>query len=173
MFDKTKTMTKETKDIFRLFLAIIFVSFWIILVSSCGVRKAHKTNVKEDIKTEIATTDKKDVETKTETKTVVLDEINELEITPIDTSKILIINGKTYKNAKVKIFHRKTATNTTAKAIVKDNSVKTAKESSVLKSRTVEKQVERKSYPFAKFLWLLIPIAIYLFWKYKYKIIGL
>jgi len=140
---------------------------------SCSTRKVQKSSTKEEAKTEQATTEKKDITAEKEAKTVINDESNEMEITPIDTAKVLIINGKTFKNAKVKILHRKTATNITAKETVKDKTKSENKAITAVKKQATTKDIEKKSNPFLPLLWLLIPAGIYLVWKYKYKIIGL
>ena len=159
-------------DIRKLLITLLALSL-IALLSSCGSRKVQKSNVKEEVKTEQAVIEKKDIETKTETKTVVNDQSNEMEITPIDTSKVLIINGKTYKNAKVKIVNRKVNTTIAEKATVKDNSVIDTRVKNSSKNATKVKNTERKSNPFTSLLWLLIPALIYAAWKYKFKLIGL
>lgn len=169
---KTKTMNLNLFDIRKLMITLLMLSLlWLLM--SCGTRKTQKSNVKEETKTEQSTTDKKDIEIKTDTKTVINDESSELEITPIDTSKVLIINGKTYKNAKVKITNRKTETKIDAKETVKDLSKSETKAIIAVKKQTRVKDTERKSNPFLPLLWLLIPATIYAVWKYKYKIFGL
>ena len=159
-------------DIRKLLITLLALSL-IALLLSCGTRKVQKSNVKEEVKTEQAVIEKKDIEIKTETKTVVNDQSNEMEITPIDTSKVLIINGKTYKNAKVKIVNRKVNTTIAEKATVKDLSTHETKAIITVKKQEVKRNVERKSNPFTSLLWLLIPALIYAAWKYKFKLIGL
>jgi len=165
-------MNQNLIDVRKLMITLLMLSL-IWLLCSCGTRKVQKSSTKEENKIEQSTKINNDIETKTETKTVINDESNEMEIAPIDTAKVLIINGKEFKNAKVKILHRKTDTNITAKETVKDKT--TIKNEAVIasKKQTTTKDIEKKSNPFTPLLWLLIPAAIYLIWKYKYKIIGL
>jgi len=162
----------DLKETFKLLVTLLALSL-LVLMCSCGSRKVQKSNVKEETKTEQSTTEKKDIETKTETKTVINDETNEIEITPIDTSKVLIINGKTYKNAKVKILNRKSKTDITAKETVKDKTKSETRAITATKKQTRVKDIEKKTNPFTSLLWLLIPVIGYLIWKYKYKLIGL
>ena len=149
----------------------ILLLLLIIILSSCGTRKVKKTDIKEESKTEQAATKKKDIESKTETNTVINDESNDVEITPIDTSKAIIINGKTYKNAKVKFVNRKSQTAITKKETVRDLSKQETKAIITVKKQEVKRDIERKSNPFLPLLWLLIPAICYLIWKYKYKFI--
>ena len=143
----------------------------IIILSSCGVRKVKKSDVKEETKTEQSTTKANDIESKKETNTVINDESNEIEVTPIDTSKAIIINGKSFKNAKIKIINRKIKTKIDAKETVRDLSKQETKAIIAVKKQEVKRDIERKSNPFLPLLWLLIPAIGYLIWKYKYKFI--
>jgi hypothetical protein len=145
---------------------IVYSNFWkattIILLlvfgCSCGARKVEKSTIKEEIKTE----KKIDSTAQKETKTVINDETNEIEITPIDTSKVLIINGKTYKNAKFKISNRKTKTDISAKE--KIQLTKNVK-SNIVKSNIVKKT--EKQY---NVFWLfLIPVIAYFYLFYFKK----
>lgn len=151
----------------------ILLLLLIIILSSCGTRKVKKSDVKEETKTEQSTTKANDIESKTETNTVINDESNDVEITPIDTSKAIIINGKTYKNAKVKFVNRKSQTAITKKETVRDLSKQETKAIIAVKKQEVKRNVERKSNPLLPLLWLLIPAIGYLIWKYKYKLIEL
>lgn len=165
-------MNQDLNDIRKVMITLLMLSLlWLLM--SCGTRKVQKSVIKENTTTEKTTTDKKDIESKTDTKTVINDESSELEITPIDTSKVLVINGKTYKNAKVKIINRKVNTTIAEKATVKDLSKSETKAIIAVKKQTSAKDTERKSNPFLPLLWLLIPASIYAVWKYKYKIFGL
>ena len=149
----------------------ILLLLLIIILSSCGVRKVQKSDVKEETKTEQSTTKANDIESKTETNTVINDESNDVEITPIDTSKAIIINGKSFKNAKIKIINRKIKTKIDAKETVRDLSKQETKAIIAVKKQEVKRDIERKSNPFLPLLWLLIPAIGYLIWKYKYKFI--
>lgn len=162
----------DLKEIFKLLVTLLTLSL-IVLLCSCGTRKVQKSSIKEEAKTEQSTTEKKDIEIKTDTQTVINDESQEMEITPIDTAKVLIINGKIFKNAKVKFVSKKINTTIAKKEIVKDKSKNTNfVKTDIVKTNNV-KNVERKSNPFLPLFWLLIPVIGYLIWKYKYKLIGL
>jgi len=165
-------MNLKLIDLFRVLITLLAFSL-IMLTCSCGARKVQKSIIKEETKTEQATTEKKDITIDNQTKTVINEDADEIEVKPIDTSKAIIVNGKTYKNAIVTLRKKKVNTVIENKEIVKDNSVKTVKEVKESKSQSNTKDVERKSNPFLPLLWLLIPIIGYLVWKYKYKIIGL
>ena len=165
-------MTPDLKENYKILVTLIAISL-LVLLCSCGSRKVQKSDVKEETKTEQSTTKANDIESKTETNTVINDESNDVEITPIDTSKAIIINGKTYKNAKVKFLNRKSQTAITKKETVRDLSKQETKAIIAVKKQEVKRDIERKSNPLLPLLWLLIPAIGYLIWKYKYKLIGL
>ena len=161
-------MNPDLNDIRKLLITLLALSL-IVLLCSCGTRKVQKSIVKEDTKTEQATTEKKDITSNKETNTVINDESNEIEVTPIDTSKALIINGKTFKNAKVKIIHKKINTTIAEKATVKDLSKYETKAITTVKKQEVKRNVERKSSNLWFLLWLLIPIGLYLLYRFVLK----
>jgi len=163
----------DLKETFKLLVTLLALSLLVLLCSCSGTRKVQKSVVKESLSTEQSTTEKKDIETKTETQTVINDESNEMEVIPLDITKPFLINGKSYFNAKVKLTHRKNKTEITAKETVKDLSKYETKAIIAVKKQTRVKDTEKKSNPLLPLLWLLIPAGVYLIWKYKYKIIGL
>lgn len=83
-------------------LIIIALSF---LVMSCASRKVAKEETIE--KTEVKSTSKIQTEVKTETKVLDTSTIDEIEIVPIDNSKPIVVDNKTYFNAKIKHVKRK------------------------------------------------------------------
>ena len=162
----------DLNSIKKLLITLLALSL-ITLLMSCGSRKVQKSVIKENTTTEIATTEKKDIVIDNQTKTVINEDADEIEVKPIDTSKAIIVNGKTYKNAIVTLRKKKVNTVIENKEIVKDNSVKIVKVVTETKKDNKEIAIERKSNPFLQLLWLLIPLIGYLVWKYKYKFIGL
>lgn len=98
---------------------IILVSLF--LVVSCGVRKVKKSEVKKDSLSQIDTKE----EIKTEIKNDIC--IDEFTITPLDFSKEITINGKSYKNVVLK--YKKTKDNTLlveTKKLSKNEVIKTS-----------------------------------------------
>ncbi len=165
-------MKINLETIIKTFITLL-VATAILMMYSCGPRKVQKSIVKEETKTEQATTEKKDITIDNQTKTVINEDADEIEVKPIDTSKAIIVNGKTYKNSIVTLRKKKVNIVIENKEIVKDLSVKTAKAIITAKKQEVKLDLERKSNPFLPLLWLLIPLGLYLIWKYKYKFIGL
>lgn len=129
---------------------IILVSLF--LVVSCSVRKVQKSEVKKDSLSQIDT--KEDI--KTEIKNDIC--IDEFTITPLDSSKQITINGKTYKNVVLK--YKKTKDNTLRTEIKK-----------LSKSATVKTSFKEFKKETISFNWwwllllLLIPIGYYTYKK--------
>ena len=115
-------MNLKLIDLFRVLITLLAFSL-IMLTCSCGTRKVQKTIIKEETKTEQATTEKKDISIDNQTKTVINEDAEEIEVKPIDTSKTITVNGKTYKNAIVTLRKKKVNTVIENKEIVKDNTV--------------------------------------------------
>jgi len=136
------------------------------LIVGCGTRKTQQT--KTDVTTKEVTTDNSVIETKTDTNTKVIDctLTDEIEIIPIDNTKEIVVNGKTYKNVRLK--SKKTKNNVTTNKVEKvakkqQNAIKIKSKASI---EVKQKETERNS----NYWWLLLLIPIYLLYrKYKHK----
>jgi hypothetical protein len=145
---------------------VLFLIATIICATSCGTRKTNQT--KNDVTTKEVVTDNSVIETKTDTNLKVIDctSTDEIEIIPIDNTKEIIVNGKTYKNVSIK--QRKVKNNVTTNKVEKvakkqQNAIKTKSKASI---EVKQKETERNS----NYWWLLLLIPIYLLYrKYKHK----
>jgi hypothetical protein len=150
-----------------LLLAIVLALLGAIFLTSCGSRKVAKSETKEQEQK----TEKINLETETRvtdnTKIVDTSTTDEIEIVPVDNTLPFTINGKEYKN--VKIRHKKSKNNIT---IAKDVKIQhnAQKEAVVMvkRNKVIEvKQIERKN-SYWWLLWFLLLIPIYFGYK-KYK----
>ena len=154
-----QTIILRYKGSIIFWLSVILLSILISTISSCSTRKVVVDEVKKDILSQISTK----IETKEDIKIQTKNDIitDEFTITPLDTCKDIVINGITYKN--VVLSYKKTKDNTIQ---VQDKKVsKNEDKEQIFKSTIIEKkkEIERTSYPY----WLLlIPIALYLIYKY-------
>ena len=159
------TTTPNNKGNDTMIIAFILAIVIIACLSSCSTRKVNKTEVKEtEVKTEVIA-EKINTDVSENTKVIDTSTSDEIEFIPIDNSKPIIVNGKSYFNTKIK--HSKKKNNI---SIVKDKKVsQTAEKSANLtykKDKVIEiKTTERKSFNFWWLLLLLIP-AIYYFRKH-------
>jgi len=150
-----------------LLLAIVLALITAIVLTSCGSRKVSKSEIKEEgQKTEKSTLE---TETKVTNNTKILDSstTDEIEISPISDTIPMVVNGITYKNAKIKRSKKKNNI-----SIVKDVKVQHNAQKSDLKvvksNRIIEvKQTERKE-SYWWLLWFLLLIPIYILYK-KFK----
>ena len=159
---------------------LIYILVSIIFIS-CGSRKVSKTNLEEkkdsvsvvDVKTEIKTNENTEINNNSK-----IDKTeDEFIIEPIDNTKEIVVNGKTYKN--VKIRHKKTKDNslhTNQKKVSKNalkQQIKHSKQvvstSKVLKEKKIEKKESLVKY----FYYLIIFIILYIIYKYKNYIFKL
>ena len=161
------------------------MKYIIILVTlmflSCGSRKVNKTNLEEK-KDSISVVDvKTDTKINEDTQESNISKIDKTEyefiIEPIDTSKEIVVNGKTYKN--VKIRHKKRKDNslhTNQKKVVKNalkQQIKHSKQvvstSKVLK----EKKIDKKESLVIYIYYLIIFIILFIIYKYRFNILKL
>lgn len=150
-----------------LLIAIILALLGAIFLTSCGSRKVNKSETKEqEQKTEKITL---------ESETSVTDNIkiidtsicDEIEIVPVDNTLPFTINGKEYKNAKIR--HKKSKNNISIEKDVKvQHNAKKEGIVMVKRNKVIEvKQTERKE-SYWWLLWFLLLIPIYFGYK-KFK----
>jgi preprotein translocase subunit SecF len=159
---------------------LIYILVSIVFIS-CGSRKVSKTNLEEkkdsvsvvDVKTEIKTNENTEINNNSK-----IDKTeDEFIIEPIDNTKEIVVNGKTYKN--VKIRHKKTKDNSlhiNQKKVSKNalkQQIKHSKQvvstSKVLK----EKKIDKKESLVIYIYYLIIFIILYIIYKYKNYIFKL
>jgi len=169
-------MIHKSTKILLIETALAIITF--LLMTSCSARKVNKstTETMETAKTEIVTLDSSKTTTKVDTNENYSQNEEEEEITfvPVDNSKPITINGKTYFNTILKSKKKKSSTNI-VKAVkvaqIKQKAVKTsAKDESSKTAKQDIKVIDKKANYFWLF-WLLLLIPTYfLLQKFKDKI---
>jgi hypothetical protein len=143
-------------------LKTLLLFFLVFLLVGCGARKVQKsTEVQKETTTEAVKID----EVKTDnTKINIVETCDETIIEPIDTIAPMIVDGKVYKNARLRHLNKKTHTNI-AKEVKK---VMTATKQAEKKTsrENIKKDIQKKSFSWWWWLLLIIPIY-YLFRKCK------
>jgi hypothetical protein len=150
-----------------LLVAIVTALIAAIVLTSCGSRKVAKSETKEQeqkiekitLETETRVTDN--------TKIIDTSTTDEIEISPLSDTLPMVVNGITYKNAKIR---RKKSKNNIS--VVKDVKIQhNAQKEAVMmvkRNKVIEvKQTERKD-SYWWLLWFLLLIPIYFLYK-KYK----
>jgi len=158
-------MTSHNKNYIYFWICIL-LSTCAVLLASCSSRKVVIDEVKKDsvsqISTKIATKEVLDIKNETD---IVIDE---LVITPLDTCKDIVIDGKVYKNVVLTYKKKKDKSIYTEKKI----SSKIEDKQQSTKEKTVEKkkEVERKSF---NILWIIIISFIVVVWLNKQYLLSL
>jgi hypothetical protein len=138
-----------------------------IFATSCSTRKVAKSEVKETTEVKAIDTTKTVTNTQKFERSVDTSTVSEIEIVPIDITKPMVINGKTYTNA---ILKRKvTKLNKVVEIDTKVAQIqqKGVNNSTVIDKTIKEKETERKSgFNWWWLLFLLIPIAYLKYKKY-------
>jgi len=148
-------------------IAIILAFITAIVLTSCGSRKVAKSETKEqEQKTEKITLE---TETRVTDNTKIIDTStsDEIEIIPVDNTLPFTVNGKEYKNVKIKRSKKKNNI-----SVVKDVKIQHKAQKSgvvmVKRNKVIEvKQTERKK-SYWWLLWFLFLIPIYFVYK-KFK----
>ena len=143
------------------------------LFFACGARKVNKQEKVEE-KTTVEVVVQKDSVVETTNTDIKYDvETNEIEVTPIDSTKEFTVEGKKYFNARIKIKKKKDNT-----IYSEDNKVS---KTSLKQSKTLIKELKKdktkavdKKASYSWLYWLLfLLLALYLLWKNKTKLVGL
>ena len=142
-----------------------------LLLTGCGSRKVaiNNTEIKKDsiAITEVKVEEEIKVEIEEKTNVFVFDEAEEIEISPIDTSKVMYVDGKIYENVVIRAKKNKSG-------ILHTNSIKasqTQRIDSLSKSIVVEKErtniktkdIDKKAAIDLHIMWWIIFIVIIFF----------
>jgi hypothetical protein len=131
-----------------------------LLVFSCSTKKVAITKSVLETKTDSVVVEKKDSVAFQQNSISIKEVIDEIEIVPIDTSKPLIIEGKEYFNAAVKIKKAKREVVDSTKIAVAVTDYKQTELSKEETKETYNKSVDKKPSAMNMAWLLLIPIAI-------------
>jgi hypothetical protein len=157
------------------------ILLFLITLTSCASRqtKIDKLVVKKD-----SVTETKAVLTVTETKEktdstniITMVDSSEVMITPIDTCKEIVVDGKVYKNVVLRIKKNKVNTSYTNNKresnIKRTDSIGTTKTS--VTEDTVEKikTIDKKTNYWTLFYWIILFIIIYLLYKNRKRVFDL
>ena len=147
-------------------LILILLSF---LLFSCASRKVMVTKTQVETHIDSTAVEKKDSVSVQQNAISIKEDIDEVEIVPIDTAKPLVIDGKQYFNATVRLKKTRRHIVDSSKSTISQSSENTVSVKKDIKAKGFEKKVDKKANYFV-FLWLLlIPIAIWFGRKYLIK----
>jgi hypothetical protein len=158
-------MINQNRNCVMFWVYVVVASTVITMLSSCSTRKVIIEEVKKDSisETVVKTATVEDI--KIETKNDIV--IDEFTITPLDTCKDIVIDGKTYRN--VTINYKKTKDNTIQVQDIKVSKKELkVQDTKVTQNRKV-KDIEKTPIPQLWLLWLLLPIGLWVFYKFRFK----
>ncbi len=144
--------------------------FIVLLLVSCGSRKVNLQKTDTIVKTDSISVIKKEEVVVTQNNISVNTDTDEMEITPIDSTKPFMVGEKKYYNAKIR--YKKT------KAILVDTTkiLESKKESQVVrtiknkKEKDFKKDIDKKESYTIYWWWLLIIALVILFFYVRNKI---
>lgn len=153
----------------------------ILLTTSCASRKVNieKVDVKKDsvVETKVTVTTIEDNKKIDSTNINITTDNSEITITPIDSSKTIIVDGKSYKNVVLKI--KKTKVNTSYRNNKTESNIKRKDSIAVVKVEKKErvtgklKQIHKKA-SYCWIIWLsLLILIIYLLWRNRRLLVRL
>ena len=139
------------------------------LLFSCASRKVLVNKTQVETHTDSIAVEKKDSVSVQQNAISIKEDIDEVEIVPIDTAKPLIIDGKQYFNATVRLKKTRRHVVDTSKVIVSKSSESTISVKKKVKEKVFDKKVDKKAN-YIGFLWLLLVlVGLWLARKYLPK----
>ena len=136
---------------------------------SCASRKVAINKNQVETHIDSSSVEKKDSVSVVQNAISIKEDIHEMEIVPTDSTKPLIIDGKQYFNATIRIKKTHRHTVDTSKATVALSSIKQTTLKKSVKEKSYNKTVDKKANYFV-YLWLLlIPAIAWLIKKFVFK----
>ena len=146
----------------------------ILLLSSCAARKVNVDKVDNITKVDSTSVTKQEVVTTQDNNISITTDTDEVEIHPVSDTIPMVVNGITYKNAKLR--YKKTK-----KVLVDTSKIKVAEKTSIKvevkkedKVKTFKKDIDKKAN-YTIYIWwiLIILLLIYLYNRFKSKFLSL
>ena len=147
----------------------------VLILSSCAARKVNVDKVDSIVKVDSTSVIKQEVVTTQDNHVNITTNTDEVEVCPVSDTIPMVVNGITYKNAKIR--YKKTK-----KVLVDTTKIKVAEKTSIevevkkdANVKTFKKDIDKKADYTIFFWWLLIllliALAIYIYNKFKNKFI--
>jgi hypothetical protein len=136
-------------------LTLVFLS---LTLFSCATRKVAMTKSVVETKTDSVVVERKDSVSVQQNAISIKESIDEFEIVPIDTAKPLIIEGKKYFNAAIRLKKTNREVVDTTKIVVAKSEERTIEVKKEEEKKSVDKKVEKKSFTFI-WLWILLIVS--------------
>ena len=139
------------------------------LLFSCAARKVAVTKTQVQTHIDSVSVERKDSVVVKQNAISIKEDIDEVQVTPIDTTKPIIIGETKYFNAIIKIKKVRKSLVDTTKVVTTQSIQKQVSLKKDVKEQVFEKKVDKKAN-YLLYLWLLlIPLVVYLVRKYLLK----
>jgi thymidine kinase len=147
-------------------LIFLFLS---LSLFSCASRKVAINKNQVETHIDSFSVEKRDSVSVVQNAISIKEDIHEMEIVPTDSTKPLIIDGKQYFNATIRIKRTQKHTVDSSKSTVSKSTVKQTTLKKSVKEKSYNKTVDKKANYFV-YLWLLlIPAIAWLVKKFVFK----
>lgn len=148
----------------------LFILFLVFTLTGCGSRKVTIDKSEVAIKYDSISIDKKDSVSTINNNIKIVENYEEIEITPNVCGVEMIVNGISYKNAVLRYKkHNKEQIDTSIK-IVSKKALKQVSNKKQQDKTTKNKTIDKKANNFV-YLWLLlIPVGMYIYRQVKIKL---
>jgi hypothetical protein len=148
------------------YLALVLV---IPLLFSCAARKVAVTKTQNKTYTDSVSVERKDSVSVKQNAIVIKETTGEIEITPVDTSKPVIIGDTKYYNAIIRFKKKQTHIVDSSRTVTAQSSTKDVRIKVSSETKSFDKKVDKKTNYWG-YLWLLlIPFTWYILRKYALK----
>jgi ATP-dependent Zn protease len=142
----------------------------ILLLSSCAARKVNVDKVDSVIKTDSTSIIKQEVISTQDNHVSIVTNTDEVEVCPVSDSLPMVVNGITYKNAKIRYKKTKKVLVDTTKIKVAENTSIKVEVKKDAKVKAFKKDIDKKVNYAIYFWWLLIILLVMLFFYIHNKI---
>jgi hypothetical protein len=136
---------------------------------SCASRKVTVSNTQVETNIDSTVVEKKDSVSVQQNAISIKEDIDEVELVPIDSTQPIIIGDKKYYNAIVRLKKTRREVVDSSKITVSksiENKVSVKKN---IKAKVFDKKIDKKADFLLYFSFLLIPFGIWLIWKSQKK----
>lgn len=137
----------------------------VLVLSSCAARKVNVDKVDTVIKTDSTSVTKQETVSTQDNNVSIVINTDELEITPIDTTKVIEVDGKKYKNVKLRYKKTKNVLLDNTKIKVSEKVLIKATVKKTIAVKAFKKDIDKKANNWWWLLLLLIPAGYYVYKK--------
>lgn len=139
----------------------------LLFLSGCAARKVNISKTETTQKIDSISVEKKDSVSITENAIFIKENINEVEIVPIDNTQPIIINGKTYFNATVRFKKTNRQVIDTSKSIASHSQEKTVNLKTQINKQSYEKKIDKGFNYYYLLLIFLVLLLGFIYLKFK------